>query len=277
MLLPTRGQEREKLLLTANYKKRLAEAFKALVTKRRETHVRQLAEAKTIKAAEPAKVERTEVQPRLRIEPCPTFYLRTARAYAFLGNFLLATVGKDRLAKLHGLKQGGTRELSLADELEAIRQRSYGFYLLSCEDIGMKPQFLDDEPVDHTVAETMALNWIGSLRTNPDLACDTRVAVPIYVSTHPPKTRLWATLGVRLAPLKADYARPPRIQPLQQGGAWREVEHFQLGTQSCIIPVDEFAEFELPGSSTLTREEFRVICDRCTTKEEILKVLSTIR
>ena len=33
LLLPTKGQEDEKLLLTAKYKKRLVEAFKALVTK----------------------------------------------------------------------------------------------------------------------------------------------------------------------------------------------------------------------------------------------------
>ena len=38
MLLPEKGQEDGKLLLTAEYKKRLIEAFKALVAKRRETH-----------------------------------------------------------------------------------------------------------------------------------------------------------------------------------------------------------------------------------------------
>src|SRR5262249_41079784 len=42
LLLPYKGQERDKLLLTRAYKKRMLEAFQALVTKRRETHVRQL-------------------------------------------------------------------------------------------------------------------------------------------------------------------------------------------------------------------------------------------
>jgi len=37
--------------------------------------------------------------------------------------------------------------------------------------------------------------------------------------------------------------------------------------------VDEFAEVELKGIRTLTREELRAICDREKTKEAILEVL----
>jgi ribonuclease BN (tRNA processing enzyme) len=48
----------------------------------------------------------------------------------------------------------------------------------------------------------------------------------------------------------------------------------QLGPAEHLIPVDEFAEFELAGSTTMTREEFRTLCDRCKTKEEILEALS---
>src|SRR4029079_10801236 len=90
LLLPEKGQEAPKLLLTRAYKKRMLEAFQALVTKRRETHVRQLAPGATAGAA-PRPLE--QVQPRLRLEPCPSYYLRSARAYAFLANFLEAAVG----------------------------------------------------------------------------------------------------------------------------------------------------------------------------------------
>ena len=77
LLIPSMGNENDKLLLTARYKKRLLEAFKSMITKRRETHARQMDTAKTLSAApRPANVE-----PRLRVEPCATFYLRTARAY----------------------------------------------------------------------------------------------------------------------------------------------------------------------------------------------------
>jgi hypothetical protein len=274
LLSPTRGQERDKLLLTTSYKKRLVEAFKALVTKRRETHVRQADEAK---CAEAPPLERAEVRPRLRIEPCPTFYLRTARAYAFLQNLLLATAGKDRLAALHGLKQDGLRKASLADELDGIRLRSYSFYLISCEDIGMKPELLADEPLDRKAAETAALAWLKDLERNPDLACDTRVAVPIYVDRINGKTRLWVTLGVRLARLEAEYARPPKVRPKAQGGPWKEVEGYQLTPSQYVIPVDEFAEIELRGLRTLTRQELRAACDHYKTKDEIVKALTGTR
>jgi hypothetical protein len=270
MLLPSRGQEEQKLLLTASYKKRLIEAFKALITKRRETHARQLRPADSAKMP----LGRSEVRPRLRVEPCATFYLRTARAYAFLQNFLLTTVGNERLAKLHGRRQKGERESNLADELEAIRLRSYGFYLLACEDIGMKPELLKDEPVDQAAAGRAASEWLAKMEANPDLACDTRVSVPIYLDPINNKTRLWATLGVRLARLEASYARSPQVRPKDGGGQWREVEFYQLGKSHYLIPVDEFAEITLSGSASLTRDELRAACDRHKIKEAIAEALS---
>lgn len=269
MLLPTRGQEEQKLLLTASYKKRLIEAFKALVTKRRETHARQLGD---YAYAEP--LAAGEVRPRLRVEPCATYYLRTARAYAFLKNFLLAAVGPERLANLHGLKEDGYREPNLAEELEAVRQRFYGLYFISCEDLGMRPQFFADEPVQQHAARAAALAWLENFPDDPDLACDTRVAETIGHDTMRGKTRLWATLGVRLTHLEASYARPPKVRPKEKGGPWQDVESYQLGDSHYVIPVDEFAEFELAGSSALTRDELRTACDRYRTKEAILHAIS---
>ena len=42
-----------------------------------------------------------------------------------------------------------------------------------------------------------------------------------------------------------------------------------------MIAVDEFAEFEVDGSNTLTRAELRAFCDKYKTKEAILEALST--
>jgi hypothetical protein len=270
LLLPGRGQEKDKLLLTAEYKKRLVEAFKAMMTTRRETHARQLAGAKDSKCAD---LSLAEVSPRLRIEPCATFYLRTARAYAFLRNFLQSTVGRERLAKLHGLKQGGKRDAALDAELDTLARRFYGFYLVACEDLGMRPQFLPDEPVAQSAAKSEALNWLEHLDADPDLACDTRVSVPIFSSLMRDKTRLWATVGVRLAHLDASYARPPRVRPKGEKGEWQGPKSYQIGPSHYMIPVVEFAEFELNGSNALSREEFRAICDRYSTKEEIVREL----
>ena len=275
LLMPSRGQERDKLLLSASYKKRLIEAFKATVTKRIETHVRQLDTAYKTAEARPREIEALKhIEPRLRLEPCPTFYLRTARAYAFLKNFLMATVGQERLAKLHGLRESGPRGIGLSDELDQMRDRFYGFYLVSCEDIGMRPELMADEHVDAAAATKAALKWLADLQHDPDLALDTRVAVPIYIDYQNGKTRLWATLGVRLAPLEATYAAPPKIRAAGSSNAWQDVKFETLRPANYVIPVDEFAEFELDGSRMLNRNELRALCDKYKTKEEILKALS---
>ena len=268
MLVPAKSQENEKLLLTARYKKRLIDAFKALVTKRRETHARQLAPKRAASA-----FKEYSVFPRLRVEPCATFYLRTARAYAFLDDFLTAAVGPERLEAMHGLKKGGERGMSLASELAAMRQRFYGFYLVACEDIGMRPTFLEGEPVDADAAKQAALAWLDTYESDADLACETRVAIPIYIDEMRGVTRLWATLGVRLAPLEASYARPPMVRLKGEAGPWQDVQPYQLGPSNYVIPVDEFGEFELAGSAALTRDELRTICDKYKTKEAILKAL----
>ncbi len=91
LLLPEKGEESNKLLLTKVYKKRMLEAFKALMTKRRETHSRTLPAPTSEPSAYHPPLQ--HVSPRLRVEPSPSYYLRTARSYAFLANFLELTVG----------------------------------------------------------------------------------------------------------------------------------------------------------------------------------------
>ena len=269
LLLPQKGRESEKLLLTAKYKRRLVEAFKALITKRRETHARQLAASKDVTAMPP---QRGEVKPRLRIEPLATFYLRTARAYAFLEGFLESALGADRLAGLHGMKKDGRRTLALADELADMKVRFYGFYLIACEDIGLRPQFLPGEAVDQSAAVANATTWLDGMADDEDLGRDTRVSVPIYIGEMT-GTRLWATLGVRLARLEATYVRPPSMRPTS-GGEWQQVDPFMLDTSSYLIAVDEFAELTLKGAQVLTRDELRAICDEHETKERIIEAVS---
>jgi len=99
------------------------------------------------------------------------------------------------------------------------------------------------------------------------------VSVPIYVDPNRQATRLWATLGVRLAKLDADYARPPHLKPEKVEGEWRPAEGHQLAMSYYLIPVDEFAEVELPGVRSLTRDEFRAVCDREKTKDAIVAAL----
>jgi hypothetical protein len=275
MLLPEMGEEHNKLLLTKPYKKRMLEAFAALITKRRETHARQLDEMKVASEAMPRELE--EVRPRLRVEPCPSYYVRTARSYAFLANFLTAALGEKTLATIHGLRQAGTQQDDLATELASQRDRFYGLYLISCEDIGYKPDLKIGEVTDPEACYQAASEWLARLADEVDLAEDTRVAVPIYVDEIKKTTRLWVTLGVRLTKLEARFVRAPRLKPAEGEGDWKEVEGWKLHASLHVIPVDEFAEVEVPTLAPPNREELRKLCDQHKTKEKIIEALSVGR
>jgi hypothetical protein len=270
LLLPEKGEEHEKLLLTKEYKKRMLEAFQALVTKHRETHVRQI--PTTVSKAEPTPPQ--EVTPRLRCEPCPSYYLRTARSYAFLATFLEAAIGKPALQELHGLKEDGQRPRDLYDELNWMRDLFYGVYLVSAEDIGLKPALAKNELADPERCYRLAAEWLFRPFSDPDLAVDTRVAVPTVVDYNRGVTRLWLTLGVRLAKLEATYATPPSLKPTKGNEDWQVAKSSQLVPAQYLIPVDEFAEVELQGLRVLTRKELRDICNTAVTKEAILRALS---
>ena len=272
LLLPEKGEESNKLLLTKTYKKRMLEAFKALITKRRETHVRQL-DIPVAPSEAPQIEELASVQPRLRVEPNLTYFLRTARSYAFLANFLESTLGESTLKSLHGLREGGPREPDLHAELRSMRDLFYGLYLLSAEDIGVKPALLDGEKVDRDAAEKVAADWLAGIGSDPDLAADTRVSVPIFFDARTNSVRLWMTIGVRLAALDSRYVRGPKIRPGDGSADWKPVDSDKLVPSEYVIPVDEFAEVEIQGGRVLTRAELRAICDRMKTKEKILEAL----
>jgi hypothetical protein len=258
--------------LTKKYKQRMLEAFKAILTLRRETHVRQ---QRGPTACAPPRPPSRGLSPRLRVEPNPTFYLRTARAYAFLQTYLEATLPKEVLVRLTGRREGGPRGMALADELEQMKKLFYGLHLTSCEEIGMRPMLLEGEPVDRGASLAAATKWLDQWPDDPDFAVDTRVSVPIFVdpSTRRQKTALWCTLGVRAAKLKAWYAKPPKWRPLSENpmtSGWQEVDAWRTAPAEFMILVDEFAEVTLRGLRTLTREELRAVCDRERTKEKII-------
>jgi hypothetical protein len=272
LLLPEKGPERDKLQLTAAYKKRLLGTFKSMRTMHLDTHLRQV-EATPPPGSPTPPVGTPAAQkfaPRLRLEPCLSYYLRAARAYAFLATFLDAAVGREQLEKLHGLRQGKPREPNLWAELAGQRDLFYGFYLVAAEDVGLKPSFALGEAVDVARCYKRATDWLPRARFDPDLAADARVAPPVAVGTK--GTRLWATLGVRAARLEAAYARPPHVCP-KDGGTWEAVTPDRLGAAAYLILVDDVAEIPLAGRHTLTREEWRAACDRCGTREAVLKAL----
>ena len=265
LLLPSKGAENDKLLFTAKYKKRLLEAFKSMITKRRETHARQLA---ALKEASAPRLP-TVVRPRLRVEPCASFYLRTARAYRFVENYLESSLGRESLNQLVGLRETSDRGMPLGNELANIRNRFYGLYLIVCDDIGMQPEFADGETVDVDACYDLAQLWLDEIESNIDLGLDTRVSVPVGHNSMENTTRLWSTIGVRLAKLDVSYINPPRIRP-QGELEWQDVKSRSVKRSSYVIAVDEFAELTIKGARTFNRDEFRAFCDQHKSREAIV-------
>jgi hypothetical protein len=98
--------------------------------------------------------------------------------------------------------------------------------------------------------------------------------VPLYYDVIQHRTRLWATLGVRLAKLDVAYAKPPMIKPKEEKAEWEEVKPHQVRSVEYVIAVDDFAEVEIPGVGPLSRKKFRDICDSQKTKPEIVEAIS---
>ena len=122
LLLPERGSEFSKLALSPAYVARLEQAFEATITQRRET------QSKNLMAGEVSAAPRLEERPALHLEPAPTLYLRTARAYRFL---------HDSLAGLPANAAGNEQLDWLLSESAAAMRRYYAMHCLSCADIGL--------------------------------------------------------------------------------------------------------------------------------------------
>jgi hypothetical protein len=272
LVLPEKMRENTKLLLTKSYKQRMIDAFQALVTKRRETHSRLLEAAPT--SAVPVPLEQLQIEPPLRLEPALTYYLRTAGGYEFLLKFLTETVGEKDLKSLHALRQAGPRAKDLLTELRDMRDLFVGFYLAGCQDIGLAPEAFESDGIDRERCLSLATEWLaGGWKSDSDLAADTRVGIPISTDPGRGVTRLWVTLGVRLARLDTRFERAPKVRPAS-GGEWVDATAAKLGSKEFTITVDEFAEVELKGLRVLNRVELRAICDRHKTKEAIVNALS---
>ncbi|HND55100.1 MAG TPA: hypothetical protein PLV92_21950, partial [Pirellulaceae bacterium] len=153
----------------------------------------------------------------------------------------------------------------------------YGLYLISCEDIGLKPSLADGELDNPNDCYSAAESWLGKIADETDLAEDTRVAIPIYSDPTTGTMRLWVTLGVRLTRFTATYAKPPRIKPANGDGEWMVVEDHKLRAATHLLAVDEFAEVEVKSLTPPNREELRRLCDQHKTKEKIVEALSAGR
>jgi len=258
--------EGEKLKMNEGYIKRLEEAFRTMLTQARETHIKQL-DMVIGTVATPEMVLEIDVSPNLLLEPLPTYYLRVARAYTFLLDMLESFLGKDLLGRMHGVREVGEAEMSLAVELVSMQELFYGFYLETCMDIGLEPEATMEIP-DPAGAIKRAQNWLLDWKSDPLMGQDIRVIVPMG-PTGFGDLNCWCVMGIRPIMVTVSYVDKPTVT-VSDPNAVVDI-NFPTQTYSILVPV--FSEVIIPGEVPLTRDEFRAVCDKHQTKEKIISAL----
>lgn len=251
LLLPEKGRESAKLRLSKAYRMRLENAFASLLTKERETRLKTL----PITALGCMSEEEMESPPIVRIapefsaEPTLTVYLRLGRSYRFLRHTLQASLGAETWSRLQ--LSGSIR--SLDEELKQTMLFCYGLYERLSLEIGERPLYLIDEMHALEIEEARAVFdcWFKGWQADPALLTDSRVAVPVADRlTH---YTYWGTAGVRLEPVVYKYLDKPdvsgRVEP-------------EFVPCKTYLPTDFFFEFSRPPQTSLTRAEFRSLCDK---------------
>ena len=271
LLVPEHAPEKEHLLLTKRYKEKLVESFKTLITSRRETHVKQLDRGEVADSAPPQPID---IFPLLPVEPFPTFYLRTARAYAFLDGVLRASLGDAFMSQARRVNEDGSRGAqSVGDELRDKTCLLYGLSAVAAASIGMAPLQTAEEQAsfDPKACEQTARGWLASLASEPDLGRDPRVIVPVQALSDG-SFKAWAVVGVRVVSTEARFE--PGFEP--------EVVNSPCpvrGFAPAVRPIAMGKQVEVtlrPGTAPPTRDELRALCDREGSVEAIVKALEAL-
>ncbi|MGI8977928.1 MAG: hypothetical protein ACR2FY_01755 [Pirellulaceae bacterium] len=268
--------ESKQLKPNAEYLKHLEELFKGTYALMRETHVKQLERPSPASEAggpPPKEREKVFISPDPHVELLPTMYLRRAQSYRFVREVLEETFGKDELAKIYRLTATGPVEMTLASELDLMERLFTGAYVVACREIGMKEELPKDLGAGQSADEQGAifLRWVASLPSDPDLAPDSRMMVPVFFDLQRQKTKVWVMLGWEHANCTLGYVKEPGIKitgPDGKPAAGEEAPEIIFHGSHRHLATPVFAEVYV--TKLLNRTEFRRHCDAYQTKAAIL-------
>jgi hypothetical protein len=276
LLVPESLPESDNLLLTKAYKEKLIETFQSLITQTRETHAKQLETFGGVGVSAPPTP--VDLYPKFPLEPFPSFYLRTARAYRFLETLLPAALGSEFLAHTTRMTEDGAETtVALGEELADITRLLYGLYIASAQSVGLdwSAHLLADElsPEDFTAATNRADTWLETWKQDVDIRRDPRVIVPVG-QLQTGEILYWAVLGVKVYRINARFVEgyEPRADPIGDYCELRDhVDHDYL------LLVEEMQEVRMGETvAPLTREEYRQICDQYDNASDIVAALEAL-
>lgn len=260
LLKPDQNPEGQKIAFGDKYLKRLEEAFKTGIAKARETHAKQIGWGPQPTSAPPP-----PMKPHFFVEPIPTVYKRYGDMYAFLEREVLPQFPADALAQAKLVTETGEGK-PVPEEIAAAKRLMYGLYLVSTASLGLTPDAsLPLSADERKTAMAEAKDWLSHYQTDPRLAVDTRVAVPVTVAEPTPGhkvIRFWGTAGVTLVKIKAEFVKRPNPSSGEPEPA------------GYLVAADKFVAFERPyEKGVLNRDEYRKILDTSATFDEAMKRL----
>jgi hypothetical protein len=223
----------------------LVDLGRGILALARETHIKQL----ELPAEGCAPRSRfLPLSPGLRLEPLATHYARRAESYAFVRGVLEEAFGAEGLTALGTDPAEGER--LYAGAATAVRA--------------------DLDLPGATGGEDALRRFAAGLRTDPDLAGDQRMMVPVFFDLARGKVKAWAFLGWTARPVEISYAKPPKVAEIRgpDGRPAREdvLVRFEADSHRLSYPVTA----EVYVSDVLDRDAFRAHCDRWKTRSAIL-------
>ncbi len=258
LLLPDRSAESRHLRLSQKYRDKLVDTFKSTLIQTRETHVKQLGTLASVVSAPAPEPRRVDLYPLLPVEPFPTFYLRSARAYGFLQGVLRASLGERGFASATRIHADGTRaQEPLEVELKQKAEWLYGMHLVAAASIGMRDALSADERalLDLARTEHAARSWLAGWRKDAEVLRDSRVAVPTLYDAKRRIVQNLAVVGIKVVRASAQFAdgTEPDVRPETSNCAVRGFVPFEP-----YMLVEQSLEFERNiDTPPLDRDELR--------------------
>lgn len=268
-----RMPESKHLQITNKYRARLEDLFKGLYALTRETHVKQL------EAAFGSGINPFLINPELRIEPLPSYYLRRAKSYAYIRRTLETIFSEAELNKVERLTPEGFSGMKLFDELIWIQRLFEGACLVACEDLGMTPLLVDSDANGPKTADAIDtfLKWSWTLNDDNDVSRDARMMVPLAADDCG-QVLVWVFMGWDVVKLNVKLVSAPfsveaidtksgKTQMVMQGDV-------RLGTSEYKAAYPVMAEVWIPAGNVMTRRDFSAFCGRFGSDRDIIAALA---
>jgi hypothetical protein len=186
--------EGEVMAIAPSYESRLSQVYGGTVRAERERR------PSTGKGQGPAEAQSgAHSQPRFRLEPLPTVYLRRAKATRVLRDRLTAVLGAETVRYVRRLSGDERSRVTIWDDLAGLERRLLGCYVLASADLGLTASSTDAgySPQQLEAMAGEADDWIATWKQDRDLLRDTRFLIA-WPGEGPQGWRARSNAGVRL-------------------------------------------------------------------------------